>query len=365
MVPPADMTGPRASLLLPNYNNDRVLDVVLDRLATNTTYPDVEVVIVDDGSTDRSPEILRRWRDSGAFAGDVRLIEKPNGGVTDSLNTALEAADGELCVQLDSDASIETPGWLETMVDLMLLDDRVGAVGPKIVMDSGLLHACGIDIVGPAGVHDRPSRPLEPIGRRRWHHRVERVSEGYGGDIEHRVNEVDGLLGCCMLYRREDALAAGGYDMGYTPLWFDDIDLCMSIRRLGRKVFYLPDVRVVHHLLGRQPPRLARERYRPARVASVLARRAVRRLPGGAPARVERRFGVDLDGHFTREQLARCQHHYRYWRDKWGWDFNNPDMAEVERRWGDTEICWATDPERRAAGEEIARAYERSRAAAG
>jgi GT2 family glycosyltransferase len=365
MVSPADMTTPHVSLLLPNYNNERVLGVVLDRLAANTTYPDIEIVIVDDGSTDRSREILRRWRDSGAFAGDVRLIEKANGGVTDSLNTALEAADGELCVQLDSDASIETRGWLEAMVDLVLLDDRVGAVGPKIVMDSGLLHACGIDIVGPAGVHDRPSRLLEPVGRRLWHHRVERVSEGSGGEVEQRVAEVDGLLGCCMLYRREDALAAGGYDMGYTPLWFEDIDLCLSIRRLGRKVFYVPDVRVVHHIVARQPPRSARQRYRPARVARVVARRAARRLPGGARARIERRFAVDLDGHFTREQLARCQRHYRYWHDKWGWDFNNPDMAEIERRWGDTEICWATNVERTAAGEAIARAYEGSRAAAG
>ncbi len=51
---------PRVSLLLPNKDNARVLDLVLDRLARHTTYPDVELVAVDDGSSDGSQELLRR-----------------------------------------------------------------------------------------------------------------------------------------------------------------------------------------------------------------------------------------------------------------------------------------------------------------
>jgi GT2 family glycosyltransferase len=358
------MTYPRVSLLMPNLNNERVLGVILDRLATNTTYPNAELVIVDDGSTDSSRSILRAWRDSGAFSGDVRLMEKSHGGVTDCLNAALGVADGEFCVQLDSDASIETPGWVEKMLALMQFDDRVGAIGVKVVMDSGMLHACGIDIVGEAGVRDRPSTLQEPVGRRRWHFRVDRVPEGSGGEVEQRTAEVDGNLGCCMMYRRADAERLGGYDDGFTPVWFEDIDLCLGIRKLGRKVFYLPHVRVVHHLMRRERPRSRRDRYRPGNVTRALSRRAARRLPARAQARVESRFNLDLEGHFTAEQLARFQRHYRYWREKWGWDFNNPDMAEIERRWGGTEICWATDPARRRAGEEIARAYDQAQSAA-
>jgi len=355
------MNATRVSLLLPNYNNERVLGVVLDRLAANTTHPDTELVIVDDGSTDGSPDILRSWRDSGAFVGDVRLIQKANSGAIDSLNTALQAATGEICIQIDSDASVETPGWVEKMLELMLLDERVGVVTAKVVMDSGALHTCGVNVVGPAGVHDRPSKPLEPVGRRRWHHRVERPMEGTAGDAEAHVAEVDAACGCCMMYRRDDALAAGGYDTGYAPVWFDDVDLSLSIRRLGRKNFYLPDVRVLHHLDARPAPVAGRDRQRRERIRG-LARRVARRLPAGARDGIERRLQVDLDGHFTGAQLARLRHHYRYWRDKWGWDLRNPDMAEVERRWGGTEVCWASDPERRAAGEEIVRNLERARA---
>ena len=355
------MDATRVSLLLPNYNNERVLGTVLDRLAANTTHADTELVIVDDGSTDASVGIITDWRDSGAFAGDVRLIEQPNGGAIAALNTALHAATGELCVQIDSDASVETHGWIERMLELMLLDERVGVVTAKVVMDSGSLHTCGVNVVGPEGVHDRPSRVLEPVGRRRWHHRVERPLEGTAGAAEELTAEVDASCGCCMMYRREDALALGGYDTGYAPVWFDDVDLSLSIRRLGRKNFFLPDVRVVHHIEGRPAPVAGRDRRR-RDPGDALPRRAARRLPARVRDRLEAALGVDLGGHMTRAQLARLRHHYGYWRSKWGFDLRNPDMAAVERRWGGTEVCWASDPERMAAGEEIVRNLERARA---
>lgn len=99
--------APRVSILLPNRDNEPALDLVLERLATHTTYPDVEVVVVDDGSVDRSREILRRWRDSGRFTRFV-LEEREASGVTATLNRGLELATGEVVVQMDADASVET-----------------------------------------------------------------------------------------------------------------------------------------------------------------------------------------------------------------------------------------------------------------
>ena len=51
-----------------------------------------------------------------------------------------------------------------------------------------------------------------------------------------------------MMYRREAALEPGGYDPGLEPVWFDDLDLTLCMRREGLKVFCLPEVRVVHHV---------------------------------------------------------------------------------------------------------------------
>lgn len=334
---------PSVSLLMPNRNNASVLDHVLERLAANTSYPNFELVVVDDGSTDSSREILRRWRDSGAFA-EFRLLEQEQRGAIHALNTGLAAADGRLIVQLDADSSIETPGWLERMTDLFLCDERVGVVTGKIVFDWGDLHTCGVDVLGPDGFHDRGALITEPIGRRTYHQRVLRRREGDCPECE-TLAEVDGGIGCCMLFERRLALELGGYDPAYSPVWLDDLDLTIAIRAAGRKVLYLPEVRVIHHV-GRRiaaEPALKRTLTRVRRSLGAL-------LPPMTRRRISQRLGIDRP---PADQWQRLQHHYAHWRQKWGFDLLNPDMDALRARWGETELCWRLDPERRAAGEAI------------
>jgi glycosyltransferase involved in cell wall biosynthesis len=327
------------SLLLPNRDNEHVLDLALERLAAHTTGTGFELVVVDDGSTDGSRDILRRWRDGGRFA-NFTYEERPASGVVVALNRCLELARGEICVQLDADATVETPGWLETMLAFFASDERIGVVSPRVVFDSGLVHACGVSIVGPEGLHDRGTWIIEPVGRRTLHQHVERphaerVPEG------DRIAEVDAGIGCCMMYRRADALAVGGYDMGFQPVWFDDLDLALSIRnRLGKKAFFLPDVTVIH-----------RVEMRAGRATPPLAERVATKLP--APVKRALRTRTPI-GRPPPEQLERLRHHYAYWRDKWGFDLLNPDMDAIRRRYGDSELCWAYDEKMRRAGEEIA-----------
>ncbi len=339
-----DREWPAVSLLMPNRDNAGILDHVLERLAVNTTYPNVELVVVDDGSTDTSLDILRRFTASRAFAGEVKLLEREHQGVVDALNAGLGAADGRLIVQLDADASIETPGWLEQMVSFFVSDDRVGVVTGKIVFDWGEIHTCGVDVLGPDGFHDRGAIITEPVGRRTYHQRVLRRREGECPECE-RPAEVDGGIGCCMLFDRETALELGSYDPAYSPVWLDDLDLTIAIRAAGRKVFFLPQVRVVHHV-GR---RVAAE---PAvkRAATRVRKRLGATLPPMTRRRISQALGADRP---PREQWQRLQHHYAYWREKWGFDMLNPDMDALRTRWGETELCWRLRPDMRAAGDAI------------
>jgi GT2 family glycosyltransferase len=303
---------------MPNRDNGWILDRTLERLVENTAGSDYELIVIDDGSADDSRDVLRRW---GPRLPDLSVIEREHSGVADALNAGLNAASGDVVVQLDADATLETPGWLERLTAALAGDERVGTVTAQVFFDWGELHACGIDVTGPEGLHDRGSEIAEPVGRRTYHGAVRRRREGCAAPAE-----VDGGLGCCMAYRREAAVEAGGYDPGFNPVWFDDLDLTMSLRRLGLKVFCLPEVRAVHHVGERT-----------GRRDSAL-RRAL-------PAWLRRRPKPTHP-----ERLA---HHYAYWREKWGFDLLNPDVEELQRRWGGTEVCWRYDPERRRAGEEI------------
>jgi GT2 family glycosyltransferase len=354
--------SPRVSLLMPVRNRAHLLDRVLERLAENTTYGNVELVTVDDRSEDGSRDVLRRWADSGRID-HMRVLANRGAGAISALNTALEEATGDLCVQLDDDATVETYGWVERLVEFMAVDELVGVVTAKVVFDSGALQCCGVNVVSPAGWHERPMVPSEPVGGRLFLNRVrERPQEGEAGLAERRPAEVDSGIGCCMMYRREAALEAGGYDESYSPVWFDDVDLCIAIRRLGLKAFCLPSVRAIHHFGSRAHERGGVD-VRHVRAAAV--RNTAGRLPERLRAAAEKHWDVDFQGHYTREQCKRLRHHHAYWRRKWGWDALNPDMDEVRRRWGGTEICWATDPDRRMAGEDIVDAYEAHCAARG
>jgi glycosyltransferase involved in cell wall biosynthesis len=343
---------------MPNRNNARILEHVLARLAANTTYPNVELIVVDDGSTDASRDILRRWQDSGRFSGEVRLLEQEHRGVVEALNSGLKAATGQLVVQLDADASVETPGWLEQMSGFFVTDPRIGVVTAKIVFDWGELHTCGVDMLGPDGFHDRGAQITEPIGRRSYHQRVLRRREGECPTCEIAA-EVDGGIGCCMMFEREVALEVGGYDPAYSPVWFDDLDLTIAIRRHNRKVFFLPEIRVIHHVGRRIMGEPAAKR-----AVTRVRKRLGATLPPMTRRRISQALGIDRP---PREQWQRLQHHYAYWRQKWGFDMLNPDQDELRSRWGHTEIAWRLNPHMQAAGEEIVAVHRTalSRAGAG
>ena len=334
---------------MPNRNNGGVLDLTLSKLAENTTYPDFELIVVDDGSTDSSRKILRRWRESGRFR-SLTVIEAEHRGVQASLNTAAAAASGTLLAQMDGDATLETPGWLERMVGFLESDPRVGVVTPAVVWGSGRVHAYGVDVIGPEGLHDGSTTITEPAGARTFHFAA-RHPLARNAPPPERPAEVDASIGCCMLFSRELYDEAGGFDVGFAPVWFEDVDMSLTARRLGTKVFLLGDVLVLHrgHLTDENPS---------------LARRLGRRLPQRAKDLVVAASRVDAP---TPAVLDRLRGHYAHWREKWGFDLVNPDMDAIFARYGDTEVCWRYDDAMRTAGEEIAAAgakLERLHAAA-
>jgi GT2 family glycosyltransferase len=348
----ADAARPAVSLLVPNMNNGPVLDLFFERLAENTTYDRVELIFADDGSTDDSVAVARRWRDSGRFDA-FTLLEREHSGIVHTLNAALEAVSGEIIVRVDGDATVETPGWLERMLAFRALDPQlVGVTVPKVIFDSGLVHTYGINVVCPEGIHDRGTRMVEEPGRRTGAADPERPTEAEatarGMDVP---AEVDSALGCWTMFPTELARELGGWDLAYTPVWMEDIDFAFAARTRNRKVFFQPDVRVIHRV-GARDPRTETSR---AKLALIRANRRFGRI---VPQRVKDAVaGAAGLGERDPAKHSLMDRHLAYWRDKWGFDPVNPDVDSILERYAGTEVCWRFEPERRAAGERITAAY--------
>lgn len=332
-------------------NNGPALDTFFRTLERNTTYPNYEIVVVDDGSTDSSRTVLRRWKRSGRFP-SFTLIEREHRGVIAALNEALEHASGELIVRMDGDATVETPGWLERMIRLHDADESVGVVAGRVLLETGVVHAYGVNCICPEGFHDGGTTIMEPVGSRTHHGKVWRPPAAHGPALNGPV-EVDGAIGCLQLFSAELAHDIGGWDPGFSPFWIEDVDFTLEARRRDRKVFLLPEVRVLHRI-GLRNPRTTTPRR------SELALRSVNRAVGRyVPQRLKDRVSAvaGLDADHDPAKIALMRRHADYWGRKWGFDMLNPDMDEVQRRYAGTELCWAYDDDRREHGRRIARAY--------
>ena len=98
------------SVIIPIYNVEAYLDRCIASVA-NQTYSHLEIILVDDGSTDRSPQICDDWAKKDPR---IRAMHQANGGVSAARNTGLQAASGEWVMQVDSDDYIarESVAWL-------------------------------------------------------------------------------------------------------------------------------------------------------------------------------------------------------------------------------------------------------------
>lgn len=205
------MSGVAVTVLLPVYNGEAYVAKAIESILTQS-YRDFELLVIDDGSQDSTPEILARYLNADPR---VRVLRHDNHGVGYTLNRGMREARGRYIAELGAD-DLALPGRLEKQVAFMEEHPDYVAVG-------GYLR-----IVGP---QDRP------IGLRSY-------------------PTTDERLRACMLlynpfgspaimYRRDDALAAGGYTARFATC--EDYDFLLRLAKRG-KVANLPEPLTAYRL---------------------------------------------------------------------------------------------------------------------
>ena len=198
---------PHISVVVCTYNGARTLTECLWHVS-RIDYPNFEVIVVDDGSTDASAEV--------AAAFDARLIRTPNRGLSSARNAGMSAAIGDIVAYLDDDAYPDRD-WLKYLAHTFRTTDHAGVGGPNIA---------------PPG--DGPV--------------AECVAHAPGGPSHVLVTDeiAEHIPGCNAAFRTDRLKAIGGFDPQFRTAG-DDVDVCWRLQARGWTLGFSPAAVVWHH----------------------------------------------------------------------------------------------------------------------
>lgn len=193
---------------------------------------DFEIIVVDNGSTDNTPEILTKAQTTAQAQGvDLRILSPGrNLGCSTARNLAVDKSSGEEIIFLDNDTTFPDHQWIEKLKHILHTQNNAAIVGPKLCypFDDQRIQCAGVGISQTGRVLFRGRG--EPNNAPRFN----------------QLEEVQCLISACWIFRRSLYDEIGGLDEIYNPIQFEDFDLCYRARSKGHTVWYTPDP-IVHH----------------------------------------------------------------------------------------------------------------------
>ena len=212
---------PQCSVIVCSLNGERVLPACLRTLLASRDVA-YEAIVVDNGSTDATPEIVRRDFPS------VRLVQATrNLGFAGGNNLGIRAARGEILVLLNDDTEVP-PEWLARLAAAFARDERIGAAGCKLLYEGGKL-------IQHAGAVMHANANTDHLGYRE----EDRGQWDAPGERAY-------VTGAALALRRTALEQIGLLDPGYFPIYFEEVDLQVRLRRGGWKIWYEPAAWLIH-----------------------------------------------------------------------------------------------------------------------
>lgn len=226
---PLPVTLPLVSIIICTRDQLSLLTVAVESIRKLSTYPNYEIVIIDNGSQDRDTLL---YLNSLALQNGIRVICDDSPYNYSRLNNSGVAhSRGELVCLLNNDIEVLTPDWLEEMASFAIKPD-VGAVGARLWYPDGTLQHGGV-IIRASGVASH------------YHHRLPRGDIGYFGRAVLQ-QELSAVTGACMMVQRKVFDEVGGFDE-QLAVDFNDIDFCLRLRAAGYRNIWTPFAELVHH----------------------------------------------------------------------------------------------------------------------
>lgn len=238
---------PLISVVIPNRNGSGLLANAIDSLA-NTGYPNLQIVIVDDASTDSETRKLYDLLLSRKSQFRVTVIESHETSFNYSrlINQGRRLVEGEYMVTMNNDVELVSRDSLDLLVGLARLPET-GVVGSRLLYGDLTIQHVGIGL----GINRFAGHYLSGKGR----------DESGSDNIARYIHRASAATGALQLFRTEVFDAVGGYDDDRFPIAFNDVDFCLRVGDLGLQV--LIDTRpIVFHFEGKTRGNEHRDHYR-------------------------------------------------------------------------------------------------------
>lgn len=215
---------PPVTIIIPTKDAPQLLGPCLTSIE-ETTYPNFEVIVIDNDTTD--PEALALMERDGVR----RIPLRGRFNFSRANNIGAAEARGDFLVFLNNDTEIISPDWLEHLVHYGQQPD-VGASGALLVYEDQTVQHAGV-VLGMRGTADHVMRGFP--------HDL----DGYAGSLA-CAREVSAVTAACMMIRKSLFQEVGGFNEHFFTA-YQDVDLCLRLRARGLRIIYTPRAVIVHH----------------------------------------------------------------------------------------------------------------------
>ena len=227
-----DVIGdPKVCILIPNKDAVETLKTCINSLLKYTTYSNYEIVVIENNSTEKETfEYYEELKKNSKIKVVYYPIKQFN--YSGIINYGVKNCDGEYVCQLNNDTELITPNWIEKMLGFAQQND-IGAVGARLYYPDGTIQHAGI-VVGICGLAANMLTGL-PKG-----------NHGYFAK-ESLIQDMSAVTGACLFSRRDVYEKVGYMDEKNFVVAFNDVDFCLKIGQLGKRIVYNPFVEFWHY----------------------------------------------------------------------------------------------------------------------
>ncbi|TWU09635.1 putative glycosyltransferase EpsE [Symmachiella macrocystis] len=222
---------PLVSILIPTKDHGESLRKCLESIFASSTYPNFEVVLLDNATTQTAAlDVMRQFQSSHPKQLRIEHVEGPFNFASLN-NRGASIAQGEYLVLLNNDTIVQSPDWIEEMLRLAQFPE-VGAVGCKLLYPTGKIQHAG----------------LELQDRRVANHSFKELPENTTAynNITKTVHEVSAITGACLMIAQEKYHEVGGLDEVFLPNGYGDVDFCLRLSQRGYEHLYTPYATLIH-----------------------------------------------------------------------------------------------------------------------